>query len=411
SGTLTNTTAAPVTVTFAITPTANGCPGTPITATVIVNPTPNAVATPSSQTKCSGIAITTIALTSSTAGTTFAWTRDNTASVTGIAASGSGNISAPLTNTTAAPVTVPFAITPTANGCPGTPITATVIVNPTPNAVATPSSQTKCSGIAITTIALTSSTTGTTFAWTRDNTASVTGIAASGSGDISGTLTNTTAAPVTVTFTITPTANGCPGTPITATVIVNPTPNAVATPSSQTKCSGIAITTIALTSSTTGTTFAWTRDNTASVTGIAASGSGNISGTLTNTTAAPVTVTFTNTPTANGCPGTPITATVIVNPTPNAVATPSSQTKCSGIAITTIALTSSTAGTTFAWTRDNTASVTGIAASGSGDISGTLTNTTAAPVTVTFAITPTANGCPGTPITATVIVNPTPNAV
>src|SRR4029434_2998532 len=154
---------------------------------------------------------------------------------------------------------------------------ATVIVNPTPNAVATPSSQTKCSGIAITTIALTSSTTGTTFAWTRDNTASVTGIAASGSGDISGTLTNTTAAPVTVTFTITPTANGCPGTPITATVIVNPTPNAVATPSSQTKCSGIAITTIALTSSTTGTTFAWPRDNTASVTGIAASGSGNIS--------------------------------------------------------------------------------------------------------------------------------------
>ncbi|MBK7374101.1 MAG: HYR domain-containing protein [Chitinophagaceae bacterium] len=60
----------------------------------------------------------------------------------------------------------------------------------------------------------------------RDNTVDVTGIAASGTGDISGTLTNTTAAPVTVTFTITPSyTNGdvtCTGTPITATVTVNP---------------------------------------------------------------------------------------------------------------------------------------------------------------------------------------------
>ncbi|MEO7141581.1 MAG: PKD-like domain-containing protein, partial [Ferruginibacter sp.] len=45
---------------------------------------------------------------------------------------------------------------------------------------------------------------------------------ASGSGDISGTLTNTTSSAVTVTFTITPIANGCPGTAITATVTVNP---------------------------------------------------------------------------------------------------------------------------------------------------------------------------------------------
>ncbi|MBK8748268.1 MAG: hypothetical protein IPM04_10450 [Saprospiraceae bacterium] len=46
-------------------------------------------------------------------------------------------------------------------------------------------------------------------------------------------MTNTTNAPVTVTFTITPTANNCPGAAITATVLVNPTPNAVATPASR----------------------------------------------------------------------------------------------------------------------------------------------------------------------------------
>ncbi len=385
----------------------NGCTGTSAPYSVLVNPTPNAVATPASQTKCSGIAITTIALTGSIPGTVFNWTRDNTATVSGIAASGSGNISGTLTNTTNAPVTVTFTITPTASGCPGSPITATVLVNPTPNAVATPASQTVCSATAITTIVLSGNVSGTLFNWTRDNTATATGITASGSGNIIGTLTNTTNAPVTVTFTITPTAAGCPGPSITATVLVNPTPNAVANLTSQTKCSGVAIDNITFTGVVSGTVFNWTRDNTVSATGISASGSGTISGTLTNTTFAPVTVTFTITPMANGCPGSPITSTVLVNPTPNAFATPSSQTVCSAFPITGIVLSGNVSGTVFNWTRDNTATVTGISASGSGNINGTLTNTTGNPITVAFTVTPTANGCPGTPITATVLVNPT----
>ncbi|MEQ1675187.1 MAG: PKD-like domain-containing protein [Chitinophagaceae bacterium] len=487
---------------------------TECTQIITVNPIPNAVATPPSQTICSGNAITTIVLTSAVSGTTYAWTRDNTVAVTGIAASGSGNISGSLTNTTFAPVTVTFTITPTANGCPGTPITATVLVNPRPNAIATPAAQTVCSGLPITTIALTSGVSGTTYAWTRNNTGTVTGIAASGTGNISGTLTNTTFAPITVTFTITPTANGCAGTPITATVLVNPTPNVSQgsmqviitgngnfadevtwtltnsigtvvltggpygfnpppTPSAtvpatnapfsffieaqgtfndnaclwevrcdgvivasgcirgtaaapvcasigtltvpgisgcgsnlgaQTICSGSAITPIVLVGSVAGTTFNWTRNNTATVTGIAASGTGNISGTLTNTTNAPITVTFTITPTANGCTGIPVTVNILVNPTPNAVATPPSQTICSSTAMTPIVLTGAVSGTTYAWTRDNVAAVTGIPASGTGNISGTLTNTTLAAVTVTFTITPTANGCVGPSITATVTV-------
>jgi len=408
SGSLTNTTFAPVTVTFTITTTANGCVGLPITATVLVNPTPNAVATPPSQTICSAASISTIVLTGAVSGTTYYWTRDNTGSVTGIAASGTGEISGALTNTTNAPITVTFTITPTANSCVGASITATVLVNPTPNAVATPPSQTICSAASISTILLTGAVTGTSYAWTRNNTATVTGITVSGTGNIAGTLTNTTNAPITVTFTITPTANGCGGAPITATVLVNPTPNAAATPASQTICSATAISTIELTGSVTGTTYAWTRNNTATVTGIAASGSGNISGTLTNTTFAPITVTFTITPTANGCTGPAITATVLVNLTPNAVATPSSQSICTFNFITPIILTANVTGTTFNWTRDNTATVTGILGSGSGNISGILINTGIVPVTVTFTITPTANGCPGPAITATVIVNPTP---
>jgi len=296
----------------------------------------------------------------------------------------------------------------TGESCQIIPKTFTITVNPIPDAVATPATQTICSGNAITTIALSGAVSGTTYTWTRNNTASVTGIAASGSGNISGTLTNTTSSSVTVTFTITPTANGCSGTPVTATVLVNPTPTAVATPALQSICTGSAITTIVLSGGVAGTTYTWTRDNTGSVTGIPASGSGNISGSLTNTTTAPVTVTFTITPTANGCTGAPVTATVIVNPVPNAVATPAAQTICSGDAITTIVLSGVVSGTTYTWTRNNTASVTGIPAAGSGNIAGWMTNNTSSPVTVTFTITPSANGCSGTPVTATVLVNPSP---
>ena len=158
-----------------------------------------------------------------------------------------------------------------------------------------------------------------------------------------------------------------------------------------------------------GTTFTWTRDNTTSVTGIAASGSGDITGTLVNITGVPQTVIFTIIPTTAGCVGTAITATIIVGAEPLAVATPSTQNQCSDVAITTIVLTTSNnlAGTTYAWTRDNTTSVTGVAASGTGDISGTLTNATNVPQTVIFTITPTSAGlCVGTAITATVIIAP-----
>ena len=107
-----------------------------------------------------------------------------------------------------------------AGDCLGDPITITYIAYAIPNAAANPPAQTVCSGAMITTIALTGSVSGTTFNWTRDNTATVTGIAANGSGDISGVLTNTTSSPVTVTFTITPQTANCTGAPIIATVLV-----------------------------------------------------------------------------------------------------------------------------------------------------------------------------------------------
>ncbi len=394
----------------------NNCIGS---ASTVVNVNPIPVGSASPQTICSGGA-TSVTLHSTTpaAGTTYSYTAAIQTTPAGgtITGQGSGTanpIAQTLINTGTTFGVIRYTVTPSYTNagvtCAGAAFTVDVTVNPTPNAVATTPSQTKCSGVPITTIALTGNVAGTVFNWTRDMNAEATGIAANGAGDISGTLTNTTNAPVLVTFTIIPTANGCPGPSITATVLVNPTPNAVATPSSQTKCSGVPITAIVLNgSAVAGTIYNWTRNMNAEATGIAANGAGDISGTLTNTTNAPVLVTFTIIPTANGCPGPSIIATVLVNPTPNAVATPISQTVCSGTPITTISLTGNVAGTIFNWTRTNTASTTGIPTSGSGDISGTLTNTTNAPVLVTFTIIPTANGCPGPSITVTVLVNPTP---
>lgn len=208
------------------------------------------------------------------------------------------------------------------NGCTASSNTATVDIEAVPNAARTPATQTVCSGTAITDIALTSPNDPTaSLTWTRNH-SEVTGIAMSGSGDITGTLNNTTSAPVTVTFTITPNGTGsqaCAGTPVTATVTVNPIPLASVSPSSQNACSGSAIDPLIFltTNGVSGTTFAWTRDNTSAATGIGASGTAFVSGTLTNASSA-TTVTFYVTavgPAPAYCAGAPTTATVnVMNP-------------------------------------------------------------------------------------------------
>ncbi|MBS1758751.1 MAG: HYR domain-containing protein, partial [Bacteroidetes bacterium] len=206
---------------------AAGCTSTPAqNFTVTINPMPS-VNTVSNQNVCNNTSTAAVTFSGPVAGTVYSWT-NSTPSI-GLAASGTGNIAAfTAVNATNAPVTATITVTPsyTSGGvtCTGSPKTFTITVNPTPNAVATPATQTKCSGTAITTIVLSGNVSGTTYNWTRDNNANVTGIAASGSGNISGTLVNTTNVAQTVIFTITPTANGCPGTPITATVIVNKAP-------------------------------------------------------------------------------------------------------------------------------------------------------------------------------------------
>jgi uncharacterized repeat protein (TIGR02543 family) len=74
--------------------------------------------------------------------------------------------------------------------------------------------------------------------------------------------------------------------------------------------------------------------------------------------------------------------------------------------IEAVALTSTPAGATFAWTNSNTS--VGLAAKGTGDLPAfTAANNTKSPITATITVTPTLK-CPGTPKTFTLTINPFP---
>ncbi|MCK3685487.1 PKD-like domain-containing protein, partial [Maribellus sp. YY47] len=387
-----------------------GCPNTaPSSATITVYPTPT-VNPISDRVYCKGATVGSLMPTGPVNNTSFTWTNNNTS--IGLAASGSGAVSAfTATNATDDPIDAVITIIPKANGCTGTPLSYTITVNPTPRAIIS-GTTTVCYGEAGPPVTFTNPMgLPIIIEYNINNLGTQTIVVAANS---TATITAPTTTAGTFNYNLVSAAyQSSPDCRIgitgTATVTVDPKPIANATPQSQTICSGETIIPIALSSTTSGTTYSWTRNNTTSVTGIAANGTGDISGTLTNTTVSPVTVVFYITPQAAGCPGSQIEARVTVNPIPVATITDNNGSRCSGVNISEIVLSSSVGGTTFTWTRDNTDLVSGIPASGSGSaINGALTNLTSTPVPVTFTVTPKANGCVGADVTTTITINPIP---
>ncbi len=416
-----NTTTGPISGTITVTPYANGCEGTPFEYTITVRPTLNASISVDNNTVCKDDTESILTFSNPLDLPITITYRKNNVSQTPVNVAANGTATVSVHSSIAGTftydlVSAEFQSDPVCDRAISGSVTVTV--NPSPTATATPASQTICSTDEINTIVLQSTTPGATFNWVRNNTATVTGIGASGTGDISGALTNTTSAAITVSFTITPTANGCDGVPITATVRVNPTPVATVVPASQERCSGEAISAIIPSSTTSGTTYTWTRDFVDEVTGIGASGSGSIGSSplvyLTNTTNAPITVTFTITPYANGCPGAPITATVLLNPKPY-FEDDMAITICNSEGSFSVTPEDGIdgvipVGTTYSWSLQSaTSGVTG-ATSGSGStISGTLSNTTNTVQTVTYAVTPTYASCIGEIFLLVVTVSPDPD--
>jgi hypothetical protein len=264
------------------------------------------------------------------ANTTYSWTAPVvTGGMTGGAAQTNQNtIFGTLTNPTNTAQTATYTVTPRSGispQCYGAPFTVTVTVNP--RATIATINATVCS---LNTVTVTPANgggniipTGTTYSWglpvvTGGITGATTGTAQT---SLIQTLTNPTTSNQTATYTVTPTSGTCAGNPFTVIVTVYPRPVVNANTPSQTICHNSAPSIVISNPANVITSYSWTRDNTVNVTGttsgtsgsIAAGNTFTIANTLTNTTGVPQTVIYTITPTANGCAGNPITATVIVN--------------------------------------------------------------------------------------------------
>jgi hypothetical protein len=420
--TLTNTSNIPQNIVYSATSTANGLTVTNA-HTITVNPTPVITANPN-LTYCNGTQSAVISFTGT--GTSFSWTNSNTA--IGLGASGNGNI-APFTTTNPGvnAVSATIAVTPIFMGngifCNGIPNNFSITVNATPTITNNTLTQSICSGVNTSSVFWTSNVAGTTYSWTGvGSSPTLTGFTASGSGNLPAmTIINSSNSVQTVTYTVTPTTNGCSGPGITYTIIVNPTPQLTLYPN-QVICSGTTTLITSHINSVAGGGFTYSLFNAAgippSIIGYPVSGSGQIpAATITNMDMNPYTLNYTVTPTANGCSGTSGLYTITVYPAPAILFSTVNQTICSGQNTNVVNISSPTQGVTINW------SIQGAIPAGIGNvnvISGTnfipayqnVTNSTNAPITIGFTAFAVSQGpiqCPGSPGTYLITINPLPS--
>ncbi len=343
--------------------TSNGCTSARTAVIATINPVPTAT-NPGNKTACVGSVIAAISFTGSNPSSTYAWTNTNTA--IGLAASGTGNISA-FTPSAAGTSTV--SITPTLNGCPGTLVTFTIIVSEIPvlNST-TPAS--RCGTGTVSLIA--SGSAGSTLNW----------FAAATGGTSLGTGTSFTTPSIssTTTYYVEAVVGGCSSgrTAVVATVNINPT---VTNPGNQGICIGSSVTAINFTG-TSSSTFDWVNSN--SAIGLAASGSGNIAS-FTPTSIGTATIIVT--PTLNSCSGSPVTFTISIGNTPTVTFA----------ALSTVCYTDPS----FSLSGGNPA---GGSYSGTGVTNNTFNPATSGAGTFPITYTVTQNGCTGS-AASTIIVD------
>ncbi|MCP9746748.1 hypothetical protein EGI24_08580, partial [Lacihabitans sp. CS3-21] len=431
SQTLTNAGTTSGVVRYTVTPVANGCNGTPFTFDITVQPT-IVITNPGPQTICSGASFSRTP-TSNVASTTYTWTAAITTAPTGGTITGFSNnatasaapITQTLTNSGTTNGVVTYTVTPVANGCNGTPFTFAITVQPT-IVITNPGPQTICSGTSFSRTP-TSNIVGTTYTWTAaiqtaPTSGTITGFsdnAVASVAPISQTLTNSGTTFGIVRYTVTPVTAGCLGTPFTFDITVQPT-IVITNPGPQTICSGTSFSRTP-TSNISPTTYTWTAAITTAPTGGTITGFSNnasasaapISETLTNSGTTTGIVTYTVTPVANGCNGTPFTIAITVQPT-IVITNPGPQTICSGTSFSRTP-TSNVTPTTYTWTAAITTAPTSGTITGFSDnaiasaapISQSLTNSGTTSGIVTYTVTPVANGCNGTPFTFAITVQPT----
>ena len=355
-------------------------------------------------------------ITSSVVGTSYSWGRLAFPSLnSGTPKTGTGaliNETLTLAPTVGAPFTFKGYVRMTANGCTYTDSIA-VTVNPKATLTNIPvaADLSICTGETFTYTTPTTNITpasAVTITWERYDAAGIDEPGTTGTGSISEVLTNTTGSAIVVTYEFTMNAYGCENRQLVR-VTVAPGP-VLSTPLyAGAICSGSTFNYTAR-SLTKNVTFSWTRNALPSgVTGTAASGTTDrITDILTSTSSAPQVVSYDIKMTlADGCENTE-TIEVTVNPKPTLTSDLTNDAICSGQDYMYM-IESATSGVSYIWRRTAVAGITpnqnfGVVPY----INETLTNSTTAPITVTYTISAEANGCTTTGITKNVVVNPSP---
>jgi hypothetical protein len=270
----------------------NGCSATSSPTVVNVLAAPTAVIYPGTNVSiCAG---STVTLSTGTA-SSFAWSNGaNTPTIT-VGANGTHTVT--LTGS---------------NGCTATSAVTTIAVNPIPVATITAAGSTNiCSG---TSVNLTASTAGS-YLWSN------------------GATTQTIAASLAGTYTVTVTTAGCSATSSGTSINVNPAPSAMVTASGPTSfCQGGSVSFTA--NAGNGYTYLWSN--------------GATTASITTSTAGNNTVTVTN---QIGCSTTSAINAVVVNPIPVATITAGgSTTICSGSSVSL----SASAGASYLWSNGAT---------------------------------------------------------
>ncbi|TWO32959.1 PKD domain-containing protein [Seonamhaeicola sediminis] len=197
-GTITYNTPGDYQVTFSVT---TSCGTTTDTEDFTIHEIPVITNTNLTQTICSGTETDEVNLTSTLSGTTYTWTATAPAGVSGYTTSGNTD-TIPIqtifnSNTTSEDVT--FVITPTVGNCSGTPVNLVITVDPAPEFINHPLSESICDGGTITPLSVSVNGPGTpTYQWYR-NTVNDNSSGTAISGETNATFTPLNS-PVGVTY-------------------------------------------------------------------------------------------------------------------------------------------------------------------------------------------------------------------
>jgi uncharacterized protein YjdB len=296
-------------------------------------------------------------------------------------------------------------VTPTANGCAGTPASFTISVDNinAPVAYTVTGGGAYCSGGSGSAVGLSNSTSGVNYQLWRSGVAVGSPVAGTGSAISFGSQT----VAGTYTADAVNTTTGCTNTMSgSVTVSVNPVPT-VSAISDKVVCNGGTQSSISLTGSLAGTVYSWTVDNSI---GLSAGTTGTICGTANEngsvTLTAPAGTVFTSidfasygTPTGS-CGSYAIGGCHASN----------SVTKVGTYLLGNNSGTIPATNAVFGDPCSGTVKRLYVQASYGVIPSFTAVNTSASPVVATVTVTPTKNGCAGTPGTFTITVDPTPTA-